>query len=62
CRYLAVSDIPCLLEAAAVLATFVHRQSQSLSMLMGMNTLAYYLQFQVVWVYKAMRQASKTAE
>ncbi|GIB17768.1 hypothetical protein VCSRO43_1473 [Vibrio cholerae] len=34
-------------------------------MLMGMNTLAYYLQFQVVWVYwvyKAMRQASKTAE
>ncbi len=29
-------------------------------MLMGMNTLAYYLQFQVV--YKAMRQASKTAE
>lgn len=31
-------------------------------MLMGMNTLAYYLQFQVVRVYKAMRQASKTAE
>ncbi|BCK25824.1 hypothetical protein VCSRO8_1997 [Vibrio cholerae] len=31
-------------------------------MLMGMNTLVYYLQFQVVWVYKAMRQASKTAE
>ncbi|AET29373.1 hypothetical protein VCHC70A1_3077 [Vibrio cholerae HC-70A1] len=45
-----------------MLATFVHRQSQSLSMLMGMNTLAYYLQFQVVWVCKAMRQASKTAE
>ncbi|CQB48488.1 hypothetical protein VCHC41B1_1198 [Vibrio cholerae HC-41B1] len=45
-----------------MLATFVHRQSQSLSMLMGMNTFAVYLQFHVVWVYKAMRQASKTAE
>ncbi|WP_217534031.1 hypothetical protein [Vibrio cholerae] len=59
---MAVSDIHFLLEAAAVLATFVHRQSQSLSMLMGMNFLAAYSQFQVVWVYKAMRQASKKAE
>ncbi|MBW5418066.1 hypothetical protein GOP93_06260 [Vibrio cholerae] len=39
-----------LLEAAAVLATFVHPQSQCLSMLMGMNSLAAYLQLQVVWV------------
>ncbi|GHW07540.1 hypothetical protein VCSRO147_1305 [Vibrio cholerae] len=31
-------------------------------MLMGMKFLAAYLQFQVVWVYKAMRQASKKAE
>lgn len=31
-------------------------------MLMEMNSLAGYLQFHVVWVYKAMRQASKTAE
>lgn len=31
-------------------------------MLVGMSTLACYLQFQVVWVYKAMRQASKKAE
>ncbi|EOW9324893.1 hypothetical protein ACT7TZ_000104 [Vibrio cholerae] len=44
------------------MATFVHRQSQRLSMIMGMNIIAYYLQFQVVWVYKAMRQASKIAE
>ncbi|PAR94669.1 RNA polymerase subunit sigma-70 [Vibrio cholerae] len=42
-------SIPWLLEAAAVLATFVPPQSHSLSMLMGMNSLAAYLQLQVVW-------------
>ncbi|CRZ99405.1 Uncharacterised protein [Vibrio cholerae] len=42
--------IPFLLEAAGVLATFVHPNQHSLSMLMGMNSLAAYLQLQVVWV------------
>ncbi|CSD94181.1 Uncharacterised protein [Vibrio cholerae] len=42
--------IPFLLEAAAVLATFVHPKSHSLSMLMGTHSLAAYLQLQVVWV------------
>ena len=42
-------NIPFLFEAAVVLATLVH-QSHSLSMLMGMNSLAAYLQLQVVWV------------
>ncbi|TYA91783.1 hypothetical protein FXE35_17065 [Vibrio cholerae] len=38
--------IPFLLEAAGGLATFVHPNP----MLMGMNSLAAYLQLQVVWV------------
>ncbi|EGR1071268.1 RNA polymerase subunit sigma-70 [Vibrio cholerae] len=37
-----------LVEAAAVLATFVHPNPHSVSMLMGMNLLAAYLQLQVV--------------
>ncbi|EOX1296232.1 hypothetical protein ACPDLO_001209 [Vibrio cholerae] len=37
--------IPFLLEAAAVLATFVHRNDIGLSMLMGMNSLAALLCF-----------------
>ncbi|RBM27734.1 RNA polymerase subunit sigma-70 [Vibrio tarriae] len=44
-------SIRCLLEAAVVLVTFVHPQSHSLSMLIGMNSLAAYLQLQVVWGY-----------
>ncbi|CAH8223541.1 conserved exported hypothetical protein [Vibrio aestuarianus] len=43
-------SIPFLLEAAAMLTTFAPPQSHSLSMLMGMNSLAAYLQLQVVWV------------
>ncbi|ORP16366.1 RNA polymerase subunit sigma-70 [Vibrio paracholerae] len=43
-----MKDIPFLLEAAVVLATFHSPQSHSLSMLMGMNSLAAYLQLQVV--------------
>ncbi|ANH62721.1 hypothetical protein FORC17_2110 [Vibrio vulnificus] len=47
--------IPFLLEAAAVLAAFVHwhaspAQSHSVSMLMGIHSFAAYLQLQVVWV------------
>ncbi|HAS8471629.1 TPA: hypothetical protein I7766_04080 [Vibrio vulnificus] len=47
--------IPFRLEAAAVLATLGHwhaspAQSHSLSMFMGMTSLAAYLQLQVVWV------------
>ncbi|EGR08454.1 hypothetical protein VCHE48_1782 [Vibrio cholerae HE48] len=42
---------PFLLETAAVLVMFVHPRSHRLSMLMGMNSLAAYLQRQVVWVY-----------
>ncbi len=38
--------IPFLLEAAGGGATFVHPNP----MLMGMNSLAAYLQLQVVWV------------
>ncbi|EGR1512028.1 hypothetical protein D6089_09100 [Vibrio vulnificus] len=46
--------IPFLLEAAAVLAAFVHwhaspAQSHSVSMLMGIHSFAAYLQLQVVW-------------
>ncbi|EGR0109892.1 hypothetical protein FRN28_13590 [Vibrio vulnificus] len=47
--------IPFLLEAAAVLAAFVHwhaspAQSHSVPMLMGIHSFAAYLQLQVVWV------------
>ncbi|KFK51941.1 rNA polymerase sigma-70 factor, ECF subfamily [Vibrio vulnificus] len=48
-------NIPNLLEAAAVLATFVHwhaipAQSHSSSMFMGIHSLAAYLQLQAIWV------------
>ncbi len=48
-------NIPYLLEAAAVLATFVHgyaspAQSHSSSMFMGTHSLAAYLQLQAIWV------------
>ncbi|EGQ9880470.1 hypothetical protein FYF80_03055 [Vibrio vulnificus] len=51
-----IASIPFLLEAAAVLVAFVHwhaspAQSHSESMLMGIHSLAAYLQLQVVWVY-----------
>ncbi|EGQ9461037.1 hypothetical protein F1K66_02230 [Vibrio cholerae] len=39
------------LEAAAVLAAFVHPQSHSVSMLMGIHSFAAYRQLQVVWLY-----------
>ncbi|ASM99030.1 RNA polymerase subunit sigma-70 [Vibrio vulnificus NBRC 15645 = ATCC 27562] len=43
-----------LLEAAAVLATFVHwyasAQSHSSSIFMGIHSLAAYLQLQAIWV------------
>ncbi|WP_194574539.1 hypothetical protein [Vibrio anguillarum] len=42
--------IPFPLEAAAVFGYVRSLQSHSLSMLMGMNLLAAYLQLQVVWV------------
>jgi len=42
--------IPFPLEAAAVFGYVRSPQSHSLSMLMGMNLLAAYLQLQVVWV------------
>ncbi|WP_280630550.1 hypothetical protein, partial [Vibrio cholerae] len=35
--------IPFLIEVAAVLATFIHPKSHSLSMLMGIHSLAAYL-------------------
>ncbi|EGR0056212.1 hypothetical protein FR267_06325 [Vibrio vulnificus] len=54
--------IPFLLEAAAVLAAFVHwhaspAQSHSVSMLMGIHSFAAYLQLQVVWVYLMLAYA-----
>ncbi len=42
--------IPFLLEAAGGVGYVRSPQSHSLSMLMGMNSLAAYLQLQVVWV------------
>ncbi|MGL4418373.1 MAG: hypothetical protein ACRCT0_13245 [Plesiomonas shigelloides] len=48
----AFQSIPFLLEVAAVLAAFVHPQSHSLPMLMGVHSLAAYLKLQVVWVYR----------
>ncbi|GHW04218.1 hypothetical protein VCSRO107_2571 [Vibrio cholerae] len=42
--------IPFLLEAAGGGSYVRSPQSHSLSMLMGMNSLAAYLQLQVVWV------------
>ncbi|WP_267902781.1 hypothetical protein [Vibrio metschnikovii] len=41
--------MPFLLEAAAVLVTFVHPIT-SFGYADGMNSLAVYLQLQVVWV------------
>ncbi|EIU7611341.1 hypothetical protein ACSTDZ_01350 [Vibrio vulnificus] len=48
-------NIPFLLEAAAVLATFSSliaspAQSHSSSMFMGTHSLAAYLQLQAIWV------------
>ncbi|EGR0261389.1 hypothetical protein FMH13_00085 [Vibrio cholerae] len=43
--------IPFLLETAVVLATFIPPQSHSLSMLVGIRSLAAYLQLQGVLVY-----------
>ncbi|EGR1070806.1 RNA polymerase subunit sigma-70 [Vibrio cholerae] len=42
--------MPFLLEAAAVLATFVLPNHIVYPMLMGIHSLAAYLQLQVVWV------------
>ncbi|EGQ9322735.1 hypothetical protein CGT77_10450 [Vibrio cholerae] len=43
-------NIPLLLEAAAVLATFVHPNHIMYLCSWGWNSLAAYLQLQVVWV------------
>ncbi|HAS8371517.1 TPA: hypothetical protein I7742_20695 [Vibrio vulnificus] len=65
--FLFSGSIPFLLEAAAVLAALVHwhaspAQSHSLSMFMGMSSLAAYLQLQVVWVCEVSLWRESTHE
>jgi len=52
--------IPFLVEAAGVLAMFVH--PHSLSMLMGTHLLAVYLQFQLIWVYSSFPSSTRRCD